>query len=122
MALYLAFSAFGWYSPLDNETAGQILAICLAVALVQYPVDILPLHSNLLQALFYFVIMCVVVFGLGGGVFHLFGFHWQALLTLGVMLVLVFFITFALSYYGDYKKAKHINEMIEREQHRVKNM
>ncbi len=114
IVIYLVFSQVGWYGPLDGEIAWQLLAICLAVAVLQYFVDFLPLHSKTLQALCYFAAMCAVVVGLGSGVFHLFSLQWKVILILGLMLGLVYLVTFALSYYADYQEAKHINEMIEK--------
>lgn len=59
----------------------------------------------------------LVVYGIGGGIFHWFEWKWVYLIEVAFICAIVFFITYILIYYHEQYIARKINQKIEDENH-----
>lgn len=101
------------FGDLNNETVMQLFMTCAAVAATQFLIGLLQL-SFAANAVLFFIDMFAVVFGLGHFAFHFFENAPMNYLLIPAMLVVVYGITFFLSYHSDYKAVQEINAIIRK--------
>lgn len=114
MIWHLIFSCLGIWSELSNERVLQILIICFIVDFLQFLTTFLPIESVYLDLLVRFVEMCLIVFLLGGKVFHMFQYSLKNIISIGCMVMVVFLIVCLFTFYSYIKETRRINEIIKK--------
>lgn len=109
---YVAVSALGVFSPIDNTMAVRLMSICLVIAVIHFALGFLEPKRVTVFHLICFVVMVAVVLFMGGVVYDFFPLNLTFFVCLGVMLVVVFAGTYLVAYFDDWKKIREINEII----------
>ena len=110
---YVLISNMGIFAPLNNETAVQLMCMCLVVAVVHFGIGFLNIKSIARFCLLYFVAVVAVVLFMGFVVYHIFEATFAFFVCLAVMLIVVFAGTYLIAYFDDWKKVQEINEIIQ---------
>ena len=110
---YVLISNMGIFAPLNNETAVQLMCMCLVVAVVHFGIGFLNIKSIARFCLLYFVAVVAVVLFMGFVVYHIFEATFGFFVCLAVMLIVVFAGTYLIAYFDDWKKVQEINEIIQ---------
>ena len=99
----------------------QLFIVCLAIAVLMLITDLVILRNtdeddgiNPLQIFLGLVDVAIPVLGLGGPVFHWFDLFSVQILSPIIILVVVYFVIFALYYWGFRQTEKELNNMIRK--------
>lgn len=116
---HLIFSYLGIWSDLCKERALQLLIICLIVNFLQFIITFLPINSIYVDVPVRLVGMYLVVFFLGGKVFHMFRYSMKNMISIGGLLLVIAVAIYVRTFYLNIKEIRRINEIIkkEREEH-----
>lgn len=111
--MYVLISDMGIFDPIDNQTALQLMCICLVIAVIHFVMGFFEVRSVPKFFLLYFGVVVAVVLFMGIVVYDFLVMSAAFFACLAGMLVVVFAGTYLIAYFDDWKKVQEINKMIQ---------
>lgn len=111
--MYVLISDMGIFDPIDNQTALQLMCICLVIAVIHFVMGFFEVISVPKFFLLYFGVVVAVVLFMGIVVYDFLVMSAAFFACLAGMLVVVFAGTYLIAYFDDWKKVQEINKMIQ---------
>jgi len=111
--IYVLISNFGVFDPIDNEMAFQLMCVCFVIAVIHFVMGFYEIKTNTAFFFSYFAVVIAVVLFMGLFVYDFFKMNVSFFICLAVMLIVVFAGTYLIAYFGDLKKVREINEIIQ---------